>query len=275
MKHLAIHSLVTFAVSASATAVTLFDNGPLVTGATTASGVAAPAGFVWSEVAARAGEPGVSNNAAGFNIANDTFGQWRLADDFTIAAGQTWTLSSVRVFAYQTNSAAGTQPFASGATLRVWNGRPGDVDSSVIFGDTTTNRMTATGSTDIYRTFNSTTPPPGSFPGLTRLIRFLDLDLGGLNLGAGAYWIDWGATAASGFAPSITIPGQGNRPGDNARAWSAQFGMWVDTVDVGNPQTGADLQQDFPFIIEGSLIPGPGACALFGVAGLAGLVRRR
>lgn len=270
MKNLALATVAGLAAAASASAVTLFNNGPLATGATTSSGVAAPAGFQWSEVQARTAEPGVSNTSAGFTHT----GGFRLADNFTVGAGG-WTVNSIRFFGYQTGSAAGTQPFASGATLQIWNGRPGDVGSSVIFGDTTTNRMSATGNTDMYRIFNTTTPPPGTAPGTTRLIRFLDMNVGGLNLAAGTYWVDWGATAATGFAPSVTVLGQGNRPGDNGRQFSPTTLTWTDMVDTANPATGADLTQDLPFIIEGVAIPTPGAAALFAVAGLAGARRRR
>lgn len=269
MKNLALATVAGLAAAASASAVTLFNNGPLATGATTASGVAAPAGQQWSEVSARTSEPGISNTVAGFSM-NSAF---RIADDFTVAAGG-WTVNSIRVFGYVTGSAAGTNPFtAAGARLQIWNGRPGDVGSSVIFGDTTTNRLTTSGNTDMLRIFNTTTPPPGTAPGTTRLIRFLDLNVGGLNLAAGTYWIDWGVLGTAGFAPSITIPGQGNRPGDNGRQFNGT--TWTDMVDAGNPAAGADLIQDLPFIIDGVAIPAPGAAALLGLAGLAGARRRR
>lgn len=272
MKNLALATVAGLAAAASASAVTLFNNGPLATGATTSSGVAAPAGFQWSEVAARTAEPGVSNTTAGFSVVSAGTSNFRLADDFTVAAGG-WTVNTVRVFAYQTGSVA--NPF-NGARLQIWNGRPGDVGSSVIFGDTTTNRMSATGDTNMYRVFNTTTPPPGTAPGTTRLIRFLDLNVGGLNLAAGTYWIDWQATVSAGtaaFAPSITIPGQGNRPGDNGRQWTGT--AWQDMLDTANPATGADLIQDLAFQVEGTPIPAPGAAALLGLAGLAGARRRR
>lgn len=274
MQNLALAVVAGLAASASASAVTLFDNGPLGTGATTGSGVAAPAGFQWSEVPLRTAEPGVSNTVAGFSVHTAGTSAFRLADNFTVGAGG-WTVNTVRVFAYQTGSAAGTSPF-SGARLQIWNGRPGDVGASVVFGDLTTNVMAATGNTNMYRIFNTTTPPPGTAPGTTRLVRFLDLNVGGLNLAAGTYWIDWTATLATGasaFAPSITIPGQGNRPGDNGRQWNGT--AWTDMIDAANPGTGADLVQDLVFSIDGTVIPTPGAVALFGVAGLAGLRRRR
>lgn len=274
MQNLALAAVAGLAAAASASAVTLFNNGPLATGLTTGSGIAAAPGFVWSEVAARTAEPGVANTVAGFAAVNAGASDFRVADDFTVAPGG-WNVNSIRVFAYQTGSVA--NPF-NGARLQIWNGRPGDVGSSVIFGDLTTNRLTATGDTNIHRIFNTTTPPPGTAPGTTRLVRFLDLGTGpgGLNLAAGTYWIDWQTTISAGaaaFAPGVTIPGQGNRPGDNGRQWTGT--LWQDLLDAGNPGTGLDLIQDLPFIIDGTPIPTPGAAALFAVAGLAGARRRR
>lgn len=257
------------AITAAATArPTLFDNGPLATGAVTSSGVAAPAGFVWSEVASRAGEPGASNTTAGFSVLGPGF---RLADNFTVT-GPGWNVNSIRVFAYQTGSVA--NPF-NGARLQIWNGRPGDVGSTVVFGDLTTNRLGATSDTNIYRVFNTTVPPPGTAPGTTRLVRALDLTVG-TALAAGTYWLDWSVTVSTGtsaFGPSVTIAGQGNRPGDNGRQWTGT--AWADMIDAGNPATALDLIQDIPFIIDGTVVPTPGAAAVFGLAGLAGLRRRR
>lgn len=276
MQNLSLAAVAGLAAAASASAVTLFNNGPLATGPTTLSGVASAPGFVWSEVSARTAEPGVANTVAGFSVMTQGTNAFRLADNFTVGAGG-WNVTHFRTFAYQTGSVA--NPF-NGARFQIWNGRPGDVGSAVIFGDLTTNRLTATGDTNIHRIFNTTTPPPGTAPGTTRLVRFLDLGTGpgGLNLAAGSYWIDWTATlstapTSSAFAPSVTIPGQGNRPGDNGRQWNGT--AWTDMVDAGNPATGLDLIQDLVFQVEGTAIPTPGAAALFAVAGLAGARRRR
>ncbi len=235
-----------------ATRAVLFDNGPLGTGTVSGSGVPAPGGFQWSEVPFRSAEPGVANTTLGYGMFLGGGSNFRVADDFTVT-GQGWTVNSIRVFGYQTGAVA--NPF-SGANLQIWNGRPGDPGSIVLFGGIVTNVMSATGDANIYRVGNTTTPPPGTAPGTSRLVRFLDLNVGALVLAPGTYWIDWQATLASGataFTPTITIPGQGNRPGDNGRQFNGM--VWSDIVDLGNPGTGADLVQDLPFIIEGSIGP--------------------
>jgi hypothetical protein len=82
--------------------------------------------------------------------------QTRLTDDFSVPAGQWWTVSSVIVYGYQTGST--TTVDVDRATLRIWNGRPGDATSTVVFGDALTNRLQSTVFGSMFRTFNTTTP---------------------------------------------------------------------------------------------------------------------
>ena len=76
-------------------------NGGLNPQALTESGVAAPAGFFWSEVQHDAGNLTESNTNAGISGYAGTF---RLADNFTIS--QPCTLNNVVLYSYQTGGPA-------------------------------------------------------------------------------------------------------------------------------------------------------------------------
>jgi hypothetical protein len=235
----------------------IYNNGGLATGATSNSGVAAPAGTQWSEVQNETGNTTFSNTLAGVSCAV-TATVFRCADDFTIPAGQTWTINQVAVFAYQTGFAGTTSPI-TGATLQIWSGRPGDAGSTVIFGDTTTNRLATSTDSLLWRIFNSAVPAPGTAPATNRRIWDTRINVAPAQvLSAGTYWISWntqiGATTAH-FAPPVTIPGIRALPGWNARQLTGTG--WQDVIDVGNPDASApDLPMDFPFKLIGSISGG-------------------
>lgn len=248
------------------------------------SGVAAPVGTFWSEVQNDAGVTTISNTSAGAsgNRVRTTagIGQFRLADDFTIPAGQSWQINSIQVYGYQTGAGTVVSP-VNAANLRIWDGRPGDAGSNVIFGDTTTNRLASSVLSNMYRIFNSTTPAP-SAPGTTRRIWDNTLSVG-TTLDAGTYWLDWQFdtvnTAGTWFMPNTTHEGMRGIPGANARqlvtTGTPATLLWQDSVDAGNPSTAQQIvPQDMPFIING-VIPEPMMLSVAGLAGLALLRRRR
>jgi hypothetical protein len=231
--------------------VTIYSNGPLATGATTKSGVAAPAGTQWSEVQNNAGDLTVANTNAGFSCGAN--GPFRCADNFVVPVGQTWTINQVAVYGYQTGAAAGTSPFTA-ANLQIWNGRPGDTGSTVIFGDTTTNRLASSTNTNIYRIFN-TVVPPATAPGTTRIIWQNNITVGpALVLTAGNYWIDFQLTASgtgASFTPPVTIVNTRFTPIQNGRQFTT--GAWIDLVDAGQGTTPPTVPQDLPFILDGTI----------------------
>ncbi len=233
--------------------VTIYDNGPLATGATSKSGVAAPTGAQWSEVQNNAGDTTNANTVSGFSCgANNTA---RCADNFVVPVGETWTINQVAVYGYQTGAVAGTSPFTA-ANLQIWNGRPGDAGSAIVFGDTTTNRLASSTNTNLFRIFNTVAPPPGTAPGTTRIIWQNNLTVGpALVLTAGNYWIDFQLTASgtgANFTPVVTIVDTRYTPIQNSR----QFinAAWADALDVGTPTGGTQptLPQDFPFTLDGT-----------------------
>lgn len=231
----------------------LFDNGPLSTGATSKSGVAAPVGSTWSEVQNPLNDTTQSNTTAGASGGITTTARFRLADNFTVPVGATWTIDSIATFSYQTGSTPATSPFIA-LNAQIWSGgRPGDPGATVVGGDTTTNRLTTSVWSTYYRIFNSKYPPPGSATGTTRPVFKNVANMGGVVLGPGTYWLDWQTqiTASAGhFAPSVTLVGQRGNAAWNARQFTAAG--WADFVDAGNPATAPDSAQDFPFILYGT-----------------------
>lgn len=246
------------AQTADAPAVIIYDNGPYQTGATSKSGVAAPAGAQWSEAQNFGGDTSSSQNSAGAGcqtIIGTTTTENRCADNFVVPVGETWTINQVIVFGYQTGFAGTTSPFTA-ATLQIWSGPPGVAGSTVIFGDTTTNRLGTSTDTNTFRIFNSVAPPPGSAPGTTRRIWQNNLNVApALVLTTGEYWIDFSMNAGANgnFAPNTTIVDTRYTPLMNARQRTgAAPGTWANLVDIGNPPTAVDLPQDFPFKLDGT-----------------------
>ena len=174
----------------------------------------------------------MSNTNAGIAPQSGVF---RLADNFTLTQG--CALTSVTFYAYQTGSAATPSPFA-GYTLQIWNGRPGDAGASVIFGNTTTNRLATSTDTTLFRIFN-TVVPAATATGTTRKIWANTVTIN-TTLAAGTYWFDWDSTAtnaAAHFQPTKTIAGARNAATDNARQQTVAGGAWADVLDAGNPAT--------------------------------------
>lgn len=235
----------------------------LSTGALTGSGVAAPAGFEWSEL--QNDGAGNANTSAGFTASLAAPGpNFRLADDFVIPAGQTWNITSILTYGYQTGSAPTAQPI-TGGSINIWSGAPNAGGTIVATGTFATST-----NTNLYRVFSTTTPAPGAAPGTTRLIREVAWSFSAVTLGEGTYWIDYQYVGAGTiFNPSITIPGTRGLTGWNALQLAS--GVWGPVIDAGNPATAADLAQDLPFVI----IPSPGAFALLGMGGLLAARRRR
>ncbi len=250
----------------NAQAVTIYDNGGLASGATSKSGVAAPAGFFWSELSTENGS-NFSNTTlgAGCQMIGVTTNN-RCADDFVVPVGQTWTINNVIVFGYQTNSVA--NPFVGG-NLRIWNGRPGDAGSTIVFGDTTTNRLTTSTDSTWFRIGNTLGGAGGvgaAATGTTRKIWQINLAVSpGAALTAGVYWVDFQLDGGAGgnFSPLTTVVGARNLPGWNARQFIGTTATWGDLIDIGEPVSTPqatlvpDVQMEFPFKLDGTIAGAP------------------
>ncbi len=206
----------------------LFDSGPLVNSPGTGSG--------------GLDESLVQNNTLGMTTlgVRNIQGTDRLADDFTVPASG-WLINRIDFFGYQTGSPT-TSTFTA-LSLQIWDGPPQQVGSTVVFGDPTTNVLTTSAFSNIWRAAESTSGANN------RPIMANTVDGISVSLTAGTYWLDWAATGtlASGpWAPPITINGQ------------AVTGNALVSADVGVTyaawEDGGTLDaQGAPFIISGVL----------------------
>jgi hypothetical protein len=210
----------------------LFDNGPLVTHPGGGFG-GADASVLQNTVL----------NTYGYNV--NAGASFRIADDFTVAGGA-WIVDSIAFFGYQTGST--TTSTITAVRLQIWDGPPGEAGSTVIFGDITTNRMVATRFSGIYRAI-ATNLVASDRPIMRNIV-----NVGGLLLLPGTYWLDWtmtGSLTSGPWQPPVTILGQyvtGNGRQFTGTAWQAMRDSVAPAA--GNPQ-GA------PFIIYGTASSNP------------------
>jgi hypothetical protein len=231
---LAMVAVGTAALSLPAAAQTLTDNGPFIT---FPPGACLPGGAMASEVHPLNTNVGYNQNAGE---------GYRVADDFVVPGPGSWTVHGVSIFCYQRGS--GPAPTITGATLRIWDGPPGEIGSAVVFGDDSTNRLVWAGFTNVYRY--------GS--GACSVLRpVMECRIGvGATLGPGVYWLDWSASGllpppAGPWAVPVTIAGARGKSGGNARQYQPGTGQWVELFE-GSPGTTPPLfPQDLAFIVHG------------------------
>ena len=240
--------LLTVLISTNSKAQRIYKNGILHTDTLSNSGVAAPAGYRWSEIQNDTGNTTESNINIGPSCTQTAF---NLADDFTVPAGQTWSISKFSFYAFQLN--ATTHPF-DGLYFRIYNGPP-NAGGTVIFGNLTTNRLSKSTDTKIYRIFNSLVPAPGSTPTTNHLIFKVSSNVT-LNLSAGTYWIEWAIRPINRRvlnAPTSTVKGQRipwSASTPNAIQLRVGTNTWSTIVDAGKPDSAPDVNVEFPFEIE-------------------------
>ncbi|MBL8060651.1 MAG: hypothetical protein JNK63_08065 [Chthonomonas sp.] len=236
MKQVALLSM--FSAIASAQAAVLHDNGPMSTGPTHHLGNTAPVGTTFSELQSVGA---VSNTVLGYsvNYLNATAtGPLHQADDFTVPAGG-WSVSSFVVYGFRTNGST-TEQFNTGV-LRIWDGVPGQPGSNIVAGDLTTNILTFTDFSGIYRTGRSSSSLT-SRPIMSATLTFPTA----VSLPQGTYWMDYGLTSAGNtFAPLVTRPGELQPVGANAMLYTSF--QWYTMVD-----TNSGSQMEVPFQVIGS-----------------------
>jgi hypothetical protein len=214
-----------------APAAVLYDNGP-------AFNVAGGGPVTGSDLSLLENTT-LGNTTLGFGHALSS--GFRIADQFEVPAAEIWTIDSIWFYAYQTNG--GIPSTINFVSCAIWDDSP-DI-GTIVWGDQTTDYMTYTDFSNIYRHSETS-------PGTTRAIMVNTVTVGAV-LGGGIYWLDWqsGGTAASGpWAPPIAILGQA-ATGD-ALQYNPGTTSWGPAMD-----TGGSSAQGFPFVVFGSTAPIP------------------
>lgn len=216
-------------LAGTANAQILFDNGPYFNSTGTGAGGANESVLYTTTFGMTT--IGFGQQQASFN---------RIADDF-VMNNCSIRVDSVVFFGYQTGSTT-TSTF-TGVTLRIWNGVPDAGGSAVVFGDTTTNRMIRSAWTGAYRITETTVGAS------TRPIMRNVVNVGGVTLAGGTYWLDWassGSLASGPWAPARTPQGVAITGNGRQRIGNT----WNNAVDGG---TGTPAQ-GFPFIVYGAIL---------------------
>jgi len=236
----------------------IYTNGGMSTGATSASGVAAPSGYTWSELQSETGNTTESNTNFGYSSYYTTDGatSFALADDFIVPSGETWNVTGFDFFCYQTGY-TGTTPPIDQLRIQVYSGDP-SAGGTLVAGNLTTNVYDAANSADglLYRTANSVTPSPGTAPGTTRKIWRLRGNITA-SLTSGTYWVVYQVHATNNgavFFPPVTVSGTRGLPTWNAKQLTVPTSTWSTVVDSGNPATAPDFNQDMPFLVNGTTV---------------------
>ncbi len=246
-KTLPLFVLLAFSLS---TVKAQFVNGNLGTGATSLSGVAAPAGTQWHEM------QGANNTEANSSIAFDNspiLGSSRVADNFTVPAGVQWGINKMIFYAVVLPPPPGTSPITA-VRVVIRNASPVGA-STVIYGDLTTNRLSATSFSNIY-TITSSVVGAAPAPNQNFVVWKVEANVS-VNLAPGTYWVEWQTVGGAGqrvFALMSQPIGARTLPGYNG-VNTFNNGPWVNTLDAGNPASLPDVPVDFCFGVDYTALP--------------------
>jgi hypothetical protein len=179
----------------------------------------------------------------------------RVADDFTIADPDGWTIDGLCFYGYQTLSST-TSTFTA-VKWWIYDGDPSG-GGTVVASDSATlvNGRLVTSWAGIYRTLDTDIGTA-----TTRPVMLNDCAVSpALVLEAGTYWIvtqAWGTLASGPWCPPVTILGLTGKPGANGKQYQGSAGMiWVNLVDGVYPQ-------DIPFLVKGTINTGGDPCEDF------------
>ena len=204
----------------------LWDNGPLVTH---------PGGGAGGADESRLQNSSLLMTTLGFGhqVLNNNW----VADDFVVSDAAGWTVDAATFFAYQTGSTT-----TSTMTNVNWILYDGDPSGGGMMLTSGSGLQTSVWS-NIYRATET------SIGATDRPIMATTVDMGGLFLPAGTYWLAWqtdGTLGSGPWAPPITITGQ-STTGNGLQSLGG-------TASFAAANDGGTLtQQGFPFILEGSV----------------------
>jgi len=224
----------------------------VVTGFVSRSGLAAPSGSLWSEVAVDAAG---ANSLAGVSCHSLGAGRaFRVADDCTLVA--TTELRSMLVFGYSTDNSMAP---VNGGVVRIWSGTPDAPGSTIAFEASGPGLLLSQSAISVFRIFSSSTTPLPPVPDMSRPVWAIELATP-TTLVAGTYWIEIELTPSNPDAPLFLLPlrpttGRSN-PGWNALQRSAA-GAWAPILDAAKPRSAIDAPVDLAFqLFSGFTCPG-------------------
>jgi hypothetical protein len=179
-----------------------------------------------------------------------------VADDFSVAAGVKWNVSSLDFYGYQTG--------ATGFTFQ-------NATWSIVSGDVNSGNVVASGVTAVsnggrvgYRVTETT------LNNKQRGIYDAHADVADFSLDAGHYWLRW-SLSGSGVSGPWQPPTSDGREGNAAQAGNGDpFTQLVDT--------GSGLSVELPFAVQGTVSAVPEAdtyAMLLAGLGLVGALARR
>ncbi|MDG6098410.1 PEP-CTERM sorting domain-containing protein [Alteromonas sp. ZYF713] len=218
-------------------AALLYSNGPVVDGS--GLSVLAP-----------------TANVLGFGA--QTINANAVAEDFSIAVGENWTITDLDFFGYQTNAFAFTFESVN------WSIVSGDVNTGTVIASDTS--LVTNGGLQGYRVSSDTSAT-------NRGIYLANADIDDLFLGAGDYWLRWSLTGSDSFSgPWVPVV-------SDARTGNAQQSIAGGLFETLN-DSGNQLTVELPFSVNGSAttneVSAPSVLAIFGLGllSLAGARRR-
>ncbi|PKP23360.1 MAG: hypothetical protein CVU06_08660, partial [Bacteroidetes bacterium HGW-Bacteroidetes-22] len=219
-------------IPASAADGVLYDNGSMVN--SPATGLA---GMDESVIQAPI-------NSYGFNV-NNALG-YTVAEDFTVTGADPWAITSVEVFGYQTGQTYNGASTFTGAFVRIWDGNPSVAGSQVIWGDLTTNRLSSSTFSNIFRV--NAVGASTAAAGQTRPIFKNVINTAGLTLDPGSYWIEFTTTGSLASGPWVSPLAINGQPvSGNALQYT---GTWAPLVSPA----GSTNYQGLPFVLNGNAL---------------------
>ncbi len=225
-------------------------NGNLGTGTLSKSGVAAPAGTQWHEMQNDAGNNAETNVSIAFDNSIGLGTSSRVADDFTVPTGQIWNISKMTFYAVVLPPPPGTSP-VSAVRVIIRDGSPAGVNN-IVYGDLTTNRLSATSFSNIYTIANSQVPPPGTVPNQNFVVWKVEAAVT-KTLTAGTYWIEWqfvGTPNSQRVFALMSQPVNARTVAGYNALGNFQNAGWTPEIDGGNPASAPDVPVDFTWRID-------------------------